>query len=45
VLQSNAAVVSFGEDDDGELYVVDYNGRIFRIVDAPAPRVRVSRPL
>ena len=45
VLESGLAVVSFGEDDDGELYVVDYNGRLFRIVDAAPPRVRVSRPV
>jgi glucose/arabinose dehydrogenase len=43
MLASGLSVVSFGEDDDGELYVVDYGGRVFRIVDAAGPRIRVSR--
>jgi len=42
LLETSLAIVSFGEDDDGELYVVDYNGRVFRIVDAAPPRVRVT---
>jgi glucose/arabinose dehydrogenase len=33
------SVVSFGEDDDGELYVVDYLGSIFRI----EPRIEHRR--
>lgn len=34
--QTGKAIVSFGEDDDGELYLVDYNGAIYRIT-APGP--------
>jgi glucose/arabinose dehydrogenase len=29
--ESGFAISSFGEDDDGELYVVDYNGAIYRL--------------
>lgn len=36
------AIVSFGEDDDGELYVVDFNGGIYRL-GANVPRRRTVR--
>lgn len=39
---TNLAIVSFGEDDDGELYVVDYAGAIYRLT-APASRRRAVR--
>jgi hypothetical protein len=29
-----SGMVSFGEDSDGELYVVDFSGTVFRIVKA-----------
>ncbi len=32
LLQSGVQVVSFGEDDEGELYVVDFNGALYRLV-------------
>lgn len=31
-LKTSARIVSFGEDDDGELYVVDYDGTVSRMV-------------
>jgi glucose/arabinose dehydrogenase len=43
LLQTKLAIVSFGEDDDGELYLLDYNGALDRIVDAAGPRRRVAR--
>jgi hypothetical protein len=33
-LDTTFAISSFGEDDDGEIYVVDLNGRVSRIADA-----------
>jgi hypothetical protein len=30
---SGLSISSFGEGNDGELYVVDYNGRLFHITD------------
>jgi hypothetical protein len=36
------AIVSFGEDDAGELYVVDYNGSVFELT-MPADRRRAVR--
>jgi glucose/arabinose dehydrogenase len=39
---TDLAIVSFGEDDEGELYVVDYNGAVFRLT-APASRRRAIR--
>jgi glucose/arabinose dehydrogenase len=33
LLKSNINISSFGEDRDGELYVVDYGGRIYRIFE------------
>lgn len=32
LLDNDMQFSSFGEDDDGELYVVDYNGAIYRVV-------------
>ena len=43
VLKTSALIVSFGEDDDGELYVVDHGGTLFR-VSAGAVRRRAARP-
>jgi hypothetical protein len=34
--------VSFGEDDEGELYVVDYRGTVFELA-APALKKRSVR--
>ena len=31
-----STLVSFGEDGDGELYVVRKNGTLYRVVQAPA---------
>ena len=36
-LPSGPAISSFGEDNDGELYVVNYNGRIRKFARAGAP--------
>jgi hypothetical protein len=33
-------IVSFGEDDDGELYLVDYLGAVYRLAPSPPPRRR-----
>ena len=35
------SVVGFGEDSAGELYVVDFNGRVGRITEVRSPRRRV----
>jgi uncharacterized protein (TIGR03437 family) len=37
--QTDISITSFGEDEDGELYVVDFNGVIYRIglAETPAP--------
>ena len=35
LLESGASVASFGEDEAGELYVVDLAGRLYRVVAAP----------
>ncbi len=35
LLSSGLSITSFGEDEDGDLYVVDRGGRVFRI-DSPA---------
>ena len=45
LLSTGRAVSSFGEDIRGELYLADYGGRIFRIVDAEplGPRRRAVR--
>ncbi len=39
---TDLAIVSFGEDDEGELYVVDYNGAVHHLT-APASRRRAVR--
>ncbi len=31
LLDSSLQVVSFGEDDDGELYVLDFAGTLYRV--------------
>ncbi len=35
LLDTNISIASFAEDNDGELYVVDYSGAIYRFVDVP----------
>src|SRR5262249_48422090 len=40
LLQSGGLIVSFGEDDDGELYVVDHRGTVYALVGAPETRRR-----
>ena len=35
LLTPGLAIASFGEDEDGELYIVDYGGSIYEITDAP----------
>jgi glucose/arabinose dehydrogenase len=42
ITDSDLAIVSFGEDDAGELYVVDYNGSVFELT-MPANRRRAVR--
>jgi glucose/arabinose dehydrogenase len=42
IADTELSIVSFGEDDDGELYVVDYAGAIYELT-APAPRRRSVR--
>lgn len=42
VVESGLAIVSFGEDDAGELYVVDYRGAVFELT-APAFKKRSVR--
>lgn len=37
VLESRAAVSSFGEDEAGELFLLDHGGRVLRIVDGGGP--------
>jgi glucose/arabinose dehydrogenase len=39
LLDTEARISSFGEDEEGELYVVDYGGRVLRFVpgDIPVP--------
>lgn len=32
LLDNDMMIASFGEDDNGELYVVDYNGGVYRVV-------------
>jgi hypothetical protein len=41
-LETSLSIVSFGEDEDGELYVVDYLGAIYELT-APSPRRRSVR--
>jgi len=35
LLNTSLAISSFGEDDDGNLYVVDYGGTVYRIIAIP----------
>ena len=39
-LPDKNSLSSFGEDPNGEIYVVDINGAIYQITDASAPRAR-----
>ncbi|HEY2930400.1 MAG TPA: PQQ-dependent sugar dehydrogenase [Acidobacteriota bacterium] len=39
ILMSGFSISSFGEDENGELYVVDYSGSVRRMVFAPAQGV------
>jgi glucose/arabinose dehydrogenase len=39
ILDTGLAISSFGEDGDGELYVVDLGGTVFRLTNPDAPRV------
>ena len=43
VLESNAQITSFGEDEKGEIHVVDHGGRIFRITSERTLRARPVR--
>jgi len=43
LLDTSQAIVSFGEDEAGELYVIDYYGTISRIVEPARPRTRPVR--
>ena len=42
VLSTGLFISSFGEDESGEVYVVDHNGSVRRIVDPDAPRPAVN---
>ena len=42
VLSTGISISSFGEDESGELYVVDYNGTVRRIVDPDIPQPAVN---
>ena len=42
LLMTNATPVSFGEDESGELFVVDYNGSLRRIMISDAPQISVN---
>ena len=35
LLSAGLSIASFGEGDDGELYIVDYGGTLHQIVSAP----------
>lgn len=41
--QTDYSIVGFGEDAAGELYIVDFNGRVGRLTDAPSARKRPVR--
>lgn len=43
LLKTSASIVSFAEDDEGEVYVIDYAGLVAKLVEAPLPRVRAVR--
>lgn len=36
LLESGLNISSFGRDQDNELYVVDFNGKLYKIVEAPS---------
>jgi len=40
MLSTGKVIVSFGEDDEGELYLVDYAGAVYRMSPVPLPRRR-----
>lgn len=44
-LDTNLNISAFGEDESGELYVVDYGGAIYRLADVngPSPNLSSSR--
>lgn len=48
LLQTAFSISTFGEDEDGELYVADLsfgtNGTVYRIVTAPACEVELTQP-
>ena len=35
ILNTTLSIASFAEDNDGEIYVINYAGEIFQVVDAP----------
>ena len=35
LLDTALGIAAFAEDNDGELYVVDYGGGVYRFIDAP----------
>ena len=35
IVDTNLAISSFAEDDDGVLYVIDYAGGVYRLVPPP----------
>lgn len=41
-LDTNFNISAFGEDEQGELYVLDYNGDIYRLTDANGPNPNLS---
>ncbi len=41
--ETGKMIVSFGEDDDGELYLVDYRGAVYRMKPAPLRRRAAPR--
>jgi uncharacterized protein (TIGR03437 family) len=44
-LDTSFAISTFGEDENGELYVADHSGRVYRIgADHPAPRLSTISP-
>ena len=36
-LDTSFFISAFGEDEQGEVYVVDYSGKIYRLADIPRP--------
>jgi glucose/arabinose dehydrogenase len=39
LLEGAIPVVSFGEDENGELYLMSYDGKVYRLVDASEPHL------